>query len=803
MKVYARELGDKERAAATLEQLLDTDPSYEPAFDELEDLYRQMRQWVPLVWTIERHAARLHNAHARADKLLELGELAAGPLGEPALAIDAYERVRALRPKDATALAALASLQTTTGDVARAAEALEALAEGQSDPKSKADYQVKAGEVLLLRGQTSRSLDLFQQALEAWPGHGQAASKLHAALLANQDVDAAIGVMERAILESRDGLTKARLSAELAETRWQQRHDAPRAHAAATMAIEHEPDNVPARLLLAELDQSRGDLEGALRRYETIVGHAGELDSRRAIRLLGGLAQARAELGDTKGALRAVDLLLEKQGRERAALFTAARISFLVEDHPRAVELASSMVHRYGKSLSASELATCLYWRGESLRRMGHFDEAVEPLQRAAVVNPTALEPLRALADVFRAQRRLVQVSETLLRILDRVQGDAKVDMLLEIGSLAENELEDRTTAAKTYLAALALRPGDRRILLNLARLYSAERDWAHLIDAILRLVQLVDSGPEKAKYLQTAARVAVEEMQDIEKADELFVQALGFDGSSMELVLEAIETKTRLNDMEGVRDLLRVQLDKALERGDSKHAFGIARKLVDVHLSWNWYDEAIAVIERTLAEAGREHELEDTLLGLYARDPIRFLDRATVLTSDMLRSAPHLPGPYRILRRMYAAAKRQDATWLTCQALTVLGSAEPDESIFYRRQPAQWLRSAEHAHHAARVLRADRTSLCRPCVGSRRSAGRTELDRRERTMRSGVGLRRRRAIGSRNEPDGIGARDSRRSKVAGSDATPALRESPCRGACHDGSGRQAHPFAFLGSGPD
>jgi hypothetical protein len=43
----------------------------------------------------------------------------------------------------------------------------------------------------------------------------------------------------------------------------------------------------------------------------------------------------------------------------------------------------------------------------------------------------------------------------------------------------------------------------------------------------------------------------------------------------------------------------------------------------------------------------------------------------------------------YKLLRRLYTEAKRADAAWCLCQALSVLKLAEPDEERFYKRHRA------------------------------------------------------------------------------------------------------------------
>ena len=55
-------------------------------------------------------------------------------------------------------------------------------------------------------------------------------------------------------------------------------------------------------------------------------------------------------------------------------------------------------------------------------------------------------------------------------------------------------------------MAALEERPDDRKLLTKLMQLYSEEKDWAKLVEVVLRLADFVEDPKQRAKYMHTAA---------------------------------------------------------------------------------------------------------------------------------------------------------------------------------------------------------------------------------------------------------------------------------------------------------
>ncbi|HEY4106131.1 MAG TPA: hypothetical protein VGM44_19665, partial [Polyangiaceae bacterium] len=83
----------------------------------------------------------------------------------------------------------------------------------------------------------------------------------------------------------------------------------------------------------------------------------------------------------------------------------------------------------------------------------------------------------------------------------------------------------------------------------------------------------------------------------------------------------------------------------------------------------------------------------QEKLAKLYADDPAPHFDKAIALVGSWIEREPYQPAPYKLLRKVYTEARHADAAWCICQALHVLGQAEPDEDRFFDR-----MRSGEPA---------------------------------------------------------------------------------------------------------
>src|SRR5262249_10492540 len=221
-------------------------------------------------------------------------------------------------------------------------------------------------------------------------------------------------------------------------------------------------------------------------------------------------------------------------------------------------------------------------------------------------------------------------------------------------------KMGDRARAQKTYAAALEERPDDRKLLTKLMQLYSEEKDWAKLVEIVLRLADFVEDPKQRAKYMHTAAIVSQKQIGDMEQAIQFFDRALEHDPSLTKALEELIELKRAKGDHDGVEKLLNMQLDHAKAAQDREKIPVILDQLGEIYRKFLDEPEmAIDAYEAAHAFDPENRERSDALAELYASDVNQYLDKAVRAQAAMLRRNPYRVESYKLLRRLYTDAKK------------------------------------------------------------------------------------------------------------------------------------------------
>jgi tetratricopeptide (TPR) repeat protein len=696
--IYDEEFLDHEQAAAAFEWILEIDNANENALTSLPRHYRSLERWEDLVALYERHVSLVgEDEHRSLELNLARGRVLAEQLQSPERAMQAYEAAIALDPEHAGALEALARLRETTGDADAAIHAIEALAEKATSPEGKAEQYYRAARLLEERGDRDGAIEFYKKTLDQVPTDVTTSQALRAAYVARGDINAAIQLLEREFDRQEGEATKARLAAEVATLSRLRLKDDGRAEEAAKRSLTFDPTNVDARIVLGDLAFEAKRYLEASRHYEVVADRTETMDQEVAKRVLVRYVDALSQSGSTEQALAPMDTLLRIAPDDAEALERVAQVTFDHGSPKRAVELYRDLFQQFGEQLQES--ADSRYRFGESLRRAGEYDAAITPLEEASDLDPGNAAPLVSLAKVYEAKSDWDQVVRAKTRHLDIAQGEERVQLLIEVGELCVEQLNDRTRAAKSFVAALEERPDDRRLLTKLMQLYSEEQDWEKLVEVVIKLAEFVDDTSQKAKYLQTAAIVSSRQMGDHERALDFYRDVIQLDPKNEKALDEAIEIERGNARFEEVEEMLRRKLDLATEaddKGKMLQAFVMLGELYENDLAW--IDKAIDAYEAAQTIDPTDTERSEKLTELYASDPAKYLDKAVRSQIASLEQNPYRAEPYKLLRRLYTETKQADAAWALCQALYVLNLAEPDEERFYKRMRSDTAAPAREA---------------------------------------------------------------------------------------------------------
>ncbi len=725
--LHDEEFLDHESAAQALENVLAIDSANDGALTSLARHYRALDRWDDVAKLYSRHAEVLGEGARVIELLAARAKVLAEQIGSPERAMRAYEQVLEISPDHAGALEALARLREISGDAHAAVAAIEALAGKAQTPEAKAEQWLRAARLLEGRGDKDGAIERYKLALDANPRDVAASLALRQAWTARGDATSVVGLIERELLSAEGDLAKAKLHGELARIYVDELNDESKAEAAAKRAIGLDATNVDALIVLGDLAFEHARYTEASKYYEPLVGRTATLAKEDAVRVLVNFMEAfgrsytanipapsSTAVLDAAAAstvsrpplaashprmLAAVDALQRVAPNDMEALSRVALVVFEYGDPRGAIAVHRELLDRYELEMTSGDRAEALYRFGESARRAEDLDTAVRALEEAADLDPSSPLALQSLAWIHESRGDWERVVRTKKKRLEVAAGSERFDLLLEIGDIELTKLEDRTRASKTYVAALEEQPDDRRLLTKLMQLYSEDKDWARLVDVVLRLADFVEDPKQRAKYMHTAAIVSSRQLGEVDQALTFYERALEFDPGLVKALDEAIELKKTKGDPLGVEKLLNVRLERAKAATDRAT---IVKTL----------DELGALYQRALGEpemaidafeAAQAFDPEDRARGerlaeLYASDVKQYLDKAVRAQTQMLRKNPYRVESYKLLRRLFTESKKADPAWCLCQALSVMNLAEPDEERFYRRHRADGAAPAQSA---------------------------------------------------------------------------------------------------------
>ncbi len=705
--LYDEEFLDHARAAESLEQILALDPSNEGALTRLERHCRALGRWESLSELYEKHAGVVDDEARRIELYMQQARVFGENIGSPDQAAKVYERVLVEQPSNAVALDALARLREQAGDAKAALTAIEALAMNAPTPEARAETWVRAARLLESRGDRDAAIERYKRAIEATPDDASIATALRRAYAARGDAASVVKLIERELELAHGDMAKARLHGELSRVLRDKLYADGEAEKHARQAIEIDPANADALLVLGDIAFEGERYVEATKHLEPLVGRAPTLIKTDAVRALvrfvesygrsaDALAASGAERRDgSSGSISdshprvvmALQSLEEIAPDDADALARVGRVMFESNNSDAARKTFERLLERHGSDLSRTDRADAQWRLGESLRRLGELDTAVDLLREAAEADPGNPAPLNALARVYEQTGDWEEFVSTKRRRLELAAGAERFELLLEIGDVEFKKLNSRGRAGKTYLAALDERPDDRKLLTKLMELYSAEKDWASLVEVVLRLTEFVEDPKQQAKYMHTAAMVTARQLGNIDDALAFYDKALEFDPTLSKAMDEAIELRLQTGDHEGVERHLNVQLEQAKRVQDREKIVAVLDRLGALYRKLlNEPELAIDAYEAAQAFDPEGKERAEILAELYASDVTQYLDKAVKAQTQMLRANPFRVESYKLLRRLYTEARRPDPAWCLCQALSVQRLAEADEERFYLR---------------------------------------------------------------------------------------------------------------------
>jgi tetratricopeptide (TPR) repeat protein len=699
-----------DRAAASWRKLIALDPEDLAAHQGLVQALRAGPQRGSLVVALHSQLKLVTDPAERIALLLELAGLFE-TLEDVDGAGAAYREIVAIDPKHHAALDALAQLYDRAGRVQPALEVLHRLLEDAgTDTAARGDLLQRIGHVHLGAHDAVNARLSFAQALGLDLNNARAREGMARVHVAQGELVAAgEELIKAAQLSTReDDVVRC-----LADAAWLYRHrlvDNTRARECLLMILELDPDHADAKQALAELLQDTQQWESLWPRLQQEIQRVESDDEtpdaqRQDVYVRA--ARCAVELGKLEEAITLFDNACA-MGQTPPILLDRADALYRAKRLDAAADAYHGITARHLAALDRAQLSV-IYRRLAIIHtELGKLPQAQLYHHKVLDLEPAHRETLNDLTELHLVRAHHDEAIAT-LRTLAGLGGTSAADRagyLERIGDLYRDKLDNRPRAMSTYLDALELDAGNRRVLQRILDLQSETGQWKAAVDTIGRFLEHETDPARRAAYLLASAEIRRSELKDKPGAIEHYELALD------ELFREVpLTSATRARAIEAFRNLeAMIAADdnwKYLEQSYRRMIKRLPKDDPDLMTLWSQlgdiyrdrlqhYQSAIEAYEVAHAldpdkSTTRARRLAELYAAVGRTQPTETSERA----AKLVETDPTNPDAYRALGRTSHEAGRVDEAWCVARALVFLKQANSQEMALYRQYQPHEVRKA------------------------------------------------------------------------------------------------------------
>ncbi len=677
-----------ERAAERLEQVLQIDPSNEPALRGLERLYRNLQRWDRLIETYERHVTATPDRTQKIECYAAIGDVYTVEVDDPDRAIDAYLNILSIDEDDVRALDALTRLYEKRGDHSQALDMMGQLARLSQDPQQQVDLRYRMGRILDEHlADRDAAVDNYRKALDVEPGHLPSLEAMRKIHLDTGDWLAAAKTLEQETQYNQQPRRVSELLVELGRLFEERLDEHGRAVQCWEAAQKQDADNEDAALPLADEYVKTERWQDAYPLLDMLVKRSGKRDTSEQHRLAFMLGDVALRLEQHEAAIKALGKAYQIDQQHLPTLLKLAEAYYGAKDWEKAFKYYQMLLVHHRDSLGRDEITDVFYKLGVVKREQGDRRKALNMFDKALEEDPHHRPTLEAMVGVHEKGGDWEQVIHYKKQVLEIADVTERFGMLDEIGDLWHDKLKNSQKAIESYAEASELEPNNHRLLHKLLGLYQQTKQWDEAIGIIQRVSDLDERAAAKSKYAYTVGVILRDEIKDTERALEKFDEALDLD-------------RTQLKAFEAINKILNTTKDwKQLERafrkmvrrvktqgdGDPELEFNLWHNLGVIYRDrLKHFESAVTAFSEAAKlkpDADQEHVILAELYTLLGPDK---LQDAINEHQWLLRRDPYRVESYQALYRLYFDARAYDKAWCLAATLSFLKKADAEQQKFY-----------------------------------------------------------------------------------------------------------------------
>jgi tetratricopeptide (TPR) repeat protein len=572
--------GDNAYALSALERLLQQ-PEHELAIAEiLEPLYRQAGEYQKLIGALEIEARHAGSTEQKVQLLHTIAELYEVSLDDLPGAVTTYARALSEEPSNEVTQGQLERAAIAADDATSLARIYEREVVLVSDPVVAAQLHVKAAQLREnMLHDVEGAVVHYRRVLELDPSHLEAASALERLYQSSANYESLAGtflVKSAMLTDLEDKKQYLYRAAQIFEDVLAQPLRAVDVH---KQVLELDAEDATSLDKLIELYLKLERWEDLLGVYAKRADIVSSPDEKKALFAEMGAVYER-ELRDNARAIDTYQRILEVDPDDRATIARLDALYVATENWP---ELLSMLEREVDLTTDPYEAVSFRYRIAELFdQRLNDSTRAVEGFREILDLQPDHEPTLTALEAMIAGKREPLSAAEVLepvyrqigewqklanvqeVRIAYEQDPIRKVELLHQLGELAEVSLENPSAAFEAYGRSLTFDPQNQTTQASLERLAEQLGTWTEvtrLYDrAVTQLLPAADGS--HVELALRSAQIYELSVENVEAAIERYKLVIDVDPTHA-VALEALD---RLYEASGQNDALAEILRKEIE---------------------------------------------------------------------------------------------------------------------------------------------------------------------------------------------------------------------------------------------
>jgi tetratricopeptide (TPR) repeat protein len=605
-------------------------------------------------------------------------------VGDADRAIDAYRNIVDLDDNNVPALEALAKLYEKQGDAAQAIDYMTRVADLTPDGNQRVEMYYRIGKALDERlGDRSQAQERFEMALDLDPTHLPTLAALRTIAIDESDWDRAARYLEQEQTNTPTPRTRAKLLVELGKLRDEMLSEHDLAIQAYELAIQCDSDCEEAALPLVLEYINLERWKDAEPLAEMLVRKSKNRERHEQHTLHKLLGRVHAALGNYDKALKAYQTANQLDLTDQETIRGIADVAFELQDWPSALANYQKVLTSLAED-DVNERTDVYYRLGCIKREQGQAKQAINNFEKALALNAEHRPTLEALVDVYGKSNDWKQVAAYKRQILDSIyEGDERFKILNEIGDIWSEREKNPHKAIEALEEALELKPQDHVLLHKLLQLYQSAAEWQKMVDTLQGIAELEEKPELKARYIFTQAQIYRDKIDDLDRAVELFNEALDLNPGYLEAFERINKVLTQQKNWKQLERSYRKMLHRIAGKGNADLEHTLWHQLGLIYR--DRLQQADSAIEafRMAASSKPDAVIIHQILGELYEVSERW-DEAIGEQRIILEQEPLKIDAYRALYRLYLHKQSYDEAWCLAAAMAFMRKAEEEEQRFF-----------------------------------------------------------------------------------------------------------------------